>query len=144
MTGPGTLPRNPKNRLEYLRYVQTGETPLSASELIERIPELQQFARLSAERGPALPYDEPEQLKALSLKMAECLADPDIAGIVFAHGTNAIEETAYFLNLTVRSDKPIVIVGAQRPFSSGSQRRRPRVAKARWSSSTTSSTLHAR
>jgi L-asparaginase len=117
MTGPGTLPRNPKNRLEYLRYVQTGETPLSASELIERIPELQQFARLSAEGGPALPYDQPEQLKALSLKMAERLADPDIAGIVFAHGTNAIEETAYFLNLTVRSEKPIVIVGAQRPFS---------------------------
>jgi L-asparaginase len=103
MTGPGTLPRNPKNRLEYLRYAQTGETPLSARELIERIPELQQFARLSAESGPALPYDQPEQLKALSLKMAERLADPDIAGIVFAHGTNAIEETAYFLNLTVRT-----------------------------------------
>src|SRR5262249_38269985 len=68
MTGPGTLPRNPKNRLEYLRYAQTGETPLSAGELIERIPELQQFARLSAESGPALPYDQPEQLKALSLK----------------------------------------------------------------------------
>jgi L-asparaginase len=117
MTGPGTLPRNPKNRLEYLRYAQTGETPLSASELIERIPELEQFARLSAEGGPALSYDQPEQLKALSLKMAERLADPDIAGIVFAHGTNAIEETAYFLNLTVRSEKPIVIVGAQRPFS---------------------------
>jgi hypothetical protein len=45
------------------------------------------------------------------------LADPDIAGIIFTHGTNTIEETAYFMNLTVRSDKPVVIVGAQRPFS---------------------------
>lgn len=49
--------------------------------------------------------------------MTELLADPDIAGVVFAHGTNTIEETSYFLSLTVRSEKPIVIVGAQRPFS---------------------------
>ena len=44
-------------------------------------------------------------------------ADPDISGVVFTHGTNTIEETAYFMNLTVRSEKPVVIVGAQRPFS---------------------------
>src|SRR5512132_4659895 len=49
--------------------------------------------------------------------MSARLADPDIAGIVFTHGTNTIEETAYFMNLTVRSEKPVVIVGAQRPFS---------------------------
>ena len=49
--------------------------------------------------------------------MSARLADPDIAGIIFTHGTNTIEETAYFMNLTVRSDKPVVIVGAQRPFS---------------------------
>src|SRR5258705_11037475 len=49
--------------------------------------------------------------------MSARLADPDIAGIIFTHGTNTIEETAYFVNLTVRNDKPVVIVGAQRPFS---------------------------
>ena len=117
MTGPGTLPRNPSNRLEYVRYSLTGESPLTAAQLIERIPELGQFARLSAESGPAVPFDQPDQLKALGLRIAERLADPDIAGVVFVHGTNTIEETAYFLSLTVRSDKPIVIVGAQRPFS---------------------------
>ena len=117
MTGPGTLPRNPKNRLEFLRYATTGEKPLSAQELVERIPELAQFARVTADDGPAMPFDQPQQLKDLSLKMSALLADPDLAGIVFAHGTNTIEETAYFLNLTVKSEKPIVIVGAQRPFS---------------------------
>jgi L-asparaginase len=117
MTGPGTLPRNPKNRLEFLRYATTGEKPLSAQELVERIPELAQFARVTADDGPAMPFDQPQQLKELSLKMSALLADPDLAGIVFAHGTNTIEETAYFLNLTVKSEKPIVIVGAQRPFS---------------------------
>ena len=117
MTGPGTLPRNPKNRLEFLRYATTGEKPLSARELVERIPEIAQFARVTADDGPPIPFDQPQQLKDLSLKMSALLADPDLAGIVFAHGTNTIEETAYFLNLTVKSEKPIVIVGAQRPFS---------------------------
>ena len=117
MTGPGTLPRNPKNRLEFLRYATTGEKPLSARELVERIPEVAQFARVTADDGPPMPFDQPEQLKELSLKMAALLTDPDVAGIVFTHGTDTIEETAYFLNLTVKSEKPIVIVGAQRPFS---------------------------
>ena len=62
MTGPGTLPRNPRNRLEYVRYSLTGEAPLSAAELIERIPELRQFARVTAESGPPRPFDQPEQL----------------------------------------------------------------------------------
>jgi L-asparaginase len=117
MTGPGTLPRNPRNRLEYLRYSRTGEPPLSAAELIERLPELGQFARATAEIGPPPPYEQPDQLVALARTMADRLAEPDIAGLVFTHGTNTIEETAYFLNLTVRREKPIVIVGAQRPFA---------------------------
>jgi L-asparaginase len=64
-----------------------------------------------------IPYDKPQELKELSLRISARLADPDIAGVVFTHGTNTIEETAYFMNLTVRHDKPVVIVGAQRPFS---------------------------
>ncbi len=39
----------------------------------------------------------------------------DLAGIVITHGTDRLEETAFFLHLTVRSEKPIVVVGAQRP-----------------------------
>src|SRR5947207_8210103 len=48
-TGVGTLPRNPKNRLEFLRYATTGEPRLTGRELIERIPEVQQFARVTVE-----------------------------------------------------------------------------------------------
>ena len=40
---------------------------------------------------------------------------PAVAGFVITSGTNTLEETAYFLNLTVRSDKPVVVVGAMRP-----------------------------
>ena len=71
-------------------------------QLIERIPEVQKFARVSVESDEFIPYDQPQELKALSQRMSARLADPDIAGIVFTHGTNTIEETAYFMNLTVQ------------------------------------------
>src|SRR6266851_74661 len=116
-TGVGTLPRNPKNRLEFLRYATTGEPRLTGRELIERIPEVQQFARVTVESDELLNFDQPQELKSLSQKFAARLSDPDVAGVVFTHGTNTIEETAYFMNLTIKSDKPVVIVGAQRPFS---------------------------
>ena len=49
--------------------------------------------------------------------MNELAARGDVDGIVFVQGTNSIEETAYFLNLTVRTDKPVIVTGAQRPFT---------------------------
>jgi L-asparaginase len=67
-------------------------------------------------RGPSLQraYDE---MRKLALRAEEVLKSPDIDGLVFVQGTNTLEETVYFLNLTVHNDKPIVVTGAQRPFN---------------------------
>lgn len=54
-------------------------------------------------------------LLKLAKRINHLLASDDVDGIVVTHGTDTLEETAYFLNLTVKSDKPVVIVGSMRP-----------------------------
>ncbi len=58
----------------------------------------------------------------LSQKVNALLARDDVDGVVITHGTDTLDETAYFLNLTVKSDKPVVFTAAM-PARVGNQRR---------------------
>ncbi|HRQ77916.1 MAG TPA: asparaginase [Gemmatimonadaceae bacterium] len=90
---------------------------LTAEQIIASVPELARHARVETEQfsNVASTLITPEQWIGLSRRINEALQRPDLAGVVVTHGTDRLEETAFFLYLTVRSEKPVVVVGAQRP-----------------------------
>lgn len=88
------------------------------ADLMALIPEVAKIARVEASQFTNIgsPSMTPEVWKGLAEKINTLAYEqPDIAGFVLTHGTNTLEETAFFLHLTVRTDKPVIVVGAQRP-----------------------------
>ena len=111
--------------LPTIRLIATGGTisnrpggRLTAEQLIESIPFLDRYAVSEAEQfdNVASSMLTLGQWLELSRRVNELLSGrPDLSGIVVTTGTDTLEETAYFLHLTVRSDKPVVVVGSMRP-----------------------------
>jgi len=90
---------------------------ITVQELLSAVPEIQNIANIQAEQVANIGSQDmnDEVWLKLSKRVNELLARTDVGGIVITHGTDTQEETAYFLNLTVMYDKPVVLVGSMRP-----------------------------
>src|SRR3954468_8767444 len=115
----GTISSLGANSLDVLDYPDFGQK-LTGDGLIERFPE----TRLVADPVPvtfrqvgstAIGPKDWVELRDLIHRIAR--EDAGIAGFVIPHGTATLEETAFFLNLTLGIHQPVVLVGAQRPAS---------------------------
>ena len=115
----GTIASVGRDSLDMIRYAERGVL-LSSEDLLARVPELDDIAEVTPVAfGPLIsPAVGPREWCRLHRTVQDLgAADPRPDGIVVTHGTATLEETAYFLNLTVTLDIPVVVTGAQRPAS---------------------------
>jgi L-asparaginase len=117
--GPGTLPAQGSDRLDFTSYNArlSGKPALTGREMIAALPEIDAFAEIVFDDEAPHPQATHEDIRKLARFLDTIARRDDVDGIVWIQGTNTLEETAYFLNLTVRTHKPVIVVGAQRPFT---------------------------
>jgi L-asparaginase len=99
--------------------VQAGYTSgqVGVEQLIAAVPEAKKIANLRGEQISNIGSQDmnDEVWLKLANRVNALVAMPDVNGVVITHGTDTIEETAYFLNLVVKSKKPVVMTAAMRP-----------------------------
>jgi L-asparaginase len=92
---------------------------ISGEDLLATVPEVSKYATVEVKNVSNVPSDymDPARWTALTREVNVALARPDVVGAIISHGTDTMEETAYWLDLTVDSDKPVILIGAQRNAS---------------------------
>jgi L-asparaginase len=123
----------PKGNLPTVVVLATGGTIAGAAEsdvqagyssgqvgvdqLLNAVPQAKKLANMRGEQVSNIgSQDMNDQVwMKLATRINELLAQPDVAGVAITHGTDTIEETAYFLNLVIKSKKPVVMTASMRP-----------------------------
>jgi len=129
----GTLPLGAQNRKPHIVIVATGGTIAGAAEsttsagyrsgavavdtLIAAVPQMKKFADVTGVQVSSVGSQDmnDELWVKLAVEVNTLLRRPDVDGVAITHGTDTMEETAYFLNLVIKSEKPVVMTGSMRP-----------------------------
>ena len=116
----GTISFVGNYRTDYINYSYDGKH-LTIQEMLDRVPEVGEFAEVLPEQLINVGSTDvgPEHWLQLANRINQIFReDPVAAGVAITHGTATLEETAYFLNLTVKDTRPVVVTGAMRPPTS--------------------------
>ncbi|HPG62114.1 MAG TPA: asparaginase [Casimicrobium sp.] len=86
-------------------------------QIVAAVPDIKRVADVTGEQVLQIGSESfnNERLLLLARRVSAAVKSDDVDGVVITHGTDTMEETAYFLNLCIRSDKPIVLTGSMRP-----------------------------
>jgi L-asparaginase len=92
---------------------------ISGEDLLATVPDVAKYAKVEVRNISNVPSDymDPTRWVQLTKAVQDALDRAEVSGVIVSHGTDTLEETAYWLDLTVKSEKPVVLIGAQRNAS---------------------------
>lgn len=113
----GTIASKATSRTAVVGYTGFAPSAFSITDLLEAVPDADQAARLTAEQlfRKQSPDITDQDMMTIGRRIQQVLDNDEADGVVLVMGTDTIEEVSYFLHLTLKTQCPVVVVGAMRP-----------------------------